>query len=418
MDFAASGIKPEDAQLLGVRLFEVREVARIFNLPPHKLGDLADATFSNVEQQNLDYLVDGIVPRLVVWEQELDYKLGLEEQGLFAEHLVDGILRSDFETRTEGYTKMVRSGLMSRNDVRMKENMNPIDGGDRFFVSADMVALDDDGTPVPPPQLGRAIRSIRKLDGPFSRQTETEWRNTSLNDRWRIQETFRSLIEEALARVVTRERNAISRQMKQMPEMGTMGFSEWLQEFYEEHREFYRSVIGPILLALLAEISTVARREVGLSAEEVTEPLTEFEEEFVGSSAARYSNTQRNQLQKLTREAGSVEEATELIEQRLTEWTESVAPKVSLQESTRATSAVSKMIYAVGGISILRWVANSNACPLCRRMHGRTVEISGRFLERGEVVDPEEEGTEPLVTKQIIDYPPLHRGCVCGVSPG
>jgi len=412
MDYQSSGVPPEDAQLLAVRLFQVSEVARLYNLPPHKLGDLENATYSNIEEQSLAFAQDHVVPWLVVWEQELQRKLfgGTE---YFAEHVTHGLLRGDFATRSEGYVKMILNGIMTRNEVRNLENLNPAEGGDQYIVPQNVALLDDDGVPVPvsgpsmPPPIAGEVRSM-----------DVEFRaNRSLEDRWRIQETFRQLIEDALHRVVARERNAIKRQLKKMPEQGRPGFTEWVVEFYADHREFVSRALTPVLLALLREVSAVAIAEAGAEAGEIEQRLGEFTDGYTEAATTRYVKTQENQLVALVREAESEEEAAALVEERLTGWQDTTASKTALKEATQATSAISRAVYALAGVTVIQWVANRGACPICTKMHGRTVEVSGAFLRKGETVDPEDEQTAPLQTKQIIQHPPLHRGCKCGVSP-
>lgn len=130
------GIPPNDAQFLETRVFQIREIARWFKVPPHKLGDLADATFSNVEQQNIDYYTSCLRPWLTLWEQELKRKLiASSEQNLqFIEHETKGLLRADAQGRAALYTAQFGIGAITPNEVRALENMDPIPGGDQAFV--------------------------------------------------------------------------------------------------------------------------------------------------------------------------------------------------------------------------------------------------------------------------------------------
>ena len=133
----------EDAQYIEGRKFTRSEIASIFRVPPHKIGDLEKATFSNIEHQALEYVVDTLLPWLRRWEQRLDYTLltAAEREVYFVEHLVDGLLRGDFKTRMEGYTLGRNGGWLSANDIRERENMNPIEGGDNYLTPLNMTAL-------------------------------------------------------------------------------------------------------------------------------------------------------------------------------------------------------------------------------------------------------------------------------------
>ncbi len=135
---------PHDAQMNDLRVHQVREVARWFKLPPHKLADLADATFSNVEQQNIDYYTSCLRPWLELWEQELGRKLinPMERNIQFVEHVADGLLRADAAGRGEMYSKRFNVASITPNEIRNAENADPLEGGDRAFVPLAMIPLD------------------------------------------------------------------------------------------------------------------------------------------------------------------------------------------------------------------------------------------------------------------------------------
>lgn len=128
-----AGIPPEDAQFLETRKFQVTEIARWFGLPPHKLGDLDRATFSNIEQQSLEFLSDCLTPWLKRWEQELTRKLIADvDRGRYViEHVTEGLLRGDAQGRAAFYQTMSSIGAMTINEIRQRENLPPIEGGDR-----------------------------------------------------------------------------------------------------------------------------------------------------------------------------------------------------------------------------------------------------------------------------------------------
>lgn len=138
------GMPADDAQFLETRMFQVVEVARWFNIPPHKLKDLERATFSNIEEQGLDYLTDTIRPELVNIAQEVNTKLiaPAERRIQYAEHLVDALLRGRAIDRATVYDMGLKNGTLSLNEARARENMNAIPGGDKHFVPLNMVPLD------------------------------------------------------------------------------------------------------------------------------------------------------------------------------------------------------------------------------------------------------------------------------------
>ncbi|WP_227779720.1 phage portal protein [Paenibacillus sp. P13VS] len=144
MTFSKNTIPPNDAQFLETRKFQILEIARVFRVPPHMMADLERASFSNIEQQSIDFVIHTIRPWLIRWEQTINWKLfSLNEQKrFFAEHLVEGLLRGDSTARAAFYKEMFMIGVYSQNDIREKENDNPIEGGDRYFVPLNMLPLD------------------------------------------------------------------------------------------------------------------------------------------------------------------------------------------------------------------------------------------------------------------------------------
>ncbi|KKK93156.1 hypothetical protein LCGC14_2695700, partial [marine sediment metagenome] len=131
MSYEAFGIPPNDSQFLESRVFQVTEVARWFNLPPHKIKDLTRSTFSNIESSQIEFVTDSVRPWLVRWEQVIGWKLLsiIERRNIFAEYIIEGLLRGDIKTRFEAYAIARANGFMNADQVRAKENMNPTEDG-------------------------------------------------------------------------------------------------------------------------------------------------------------------------------------------------------------------------------------------------------------------------------------------------
>ena len=144
MTYKPGSMPLRDAQFMEIRQFQVTEVARIFCIPPHKLGDLTHATFSNIEEQNISYVIDTLRRWLVRWEQECNRKLiaPLEKSQQFTEHLVDGLLRGNIQSRYSAYAQGLNNAILSPNDIRKIENMDPYEGGDTYLVQGAMVPID------------------------------------------------------------------------------------------------------------------------------------------------------------------------------------------------------------------------------------------------------------------------------------
>ena len=130
----------DDAQFLETRKFQRTEICSIFRVPPHMIGDLERATFSNIEHQSLEFVMHTLRPWLVRIEQSISRDLiSADERGMiFAEFDVRGLLRGDIKSRYDAYNLAIRTGWMSRNEVRKLENLNPVDGLDEYIISSDM----------------------------------------------------------------------------------------------------------------------------------------------------------------------------------------------------------------------------------------------------------------------------------------
>lgn len=138
----------KDSEFLASRKYQRSEIAAIFGVPPHKIGDLENASFSNIEQQSRDFINHTIMPWNIRWEQALNDSLLTKQErkeGYFIRFNVDGLLRGDSESRSKLYTSLFGTGAMSPNDIRESENMNPIDGGDITYVPVNFQAINEVG---------------------------------------------------------------------------------------------------------------------------------------------------------------------------------------------------------------------------------------------------------------------------------
>lgn len=131
MSWQQVGIPPQNAQFLETRKFQITEIARLFRVPPHMLADLERATFSNIEHQAIEFVTHTIRPWLVRIEQSIMRALIAEDEQdtVFAEHLIDGLLRGDIASRYAAYSTGRQGGWLSVDEIREKENMNPLPDG-------------------------------------------------------------------------------------------------------------------------------------------------------------------------------------------------------------------------------------------------------------------------------------------------
>lgn len=172
-------ISPEDAQYLETKKHSRSEIAGIFRVPPHKIADLERSTFSNIEEQDIDYAKSTIRPMARRWEAQIWTSLLMpsEQTTYLAEFLLDDLLRGKTLERFEAYQK---AWWMTGNEIRERENLNPIDGLDEPLLPVNMALgadnLPDLNAPKAAPAIApvRHIRAVRQLGNGEYEITEVE----------------------------------------------------------------------------------------------------------------------------------------------------------------------------------------------------------------------------------------------------
>jgi len=238
LTFKAIGIPPEDAQFLETRRFQIDEIARIFRIPPHLLGSLERATFSNISEQNVEWS-RSIIPWAKRWEQESTRKL-LGRATLFTKMNLDTLLRGDIKTRYEAYRVGRQWGWLSANDILRMEDMNPIGkDGDQYLVPMNMTTpelIEEPPEPPPapvPPQLPGG-QELPEGGEPQDDDTPAQ----------RMLPVFR----ENLGRCVKREVSRITEAFNRYDVPGD--FVDWLTKFYTEHSVYVGAALDAPLLAM------------------------------------------------------------------------------------------------------------------------------------------------------------------------
>lgn len=212
------GVPPEEAQFLETRRFQALDIARMYRVPPHKIGLLENATFSNIEHQAIEFVVDTIRPWLVRHEQAMrrDLLVGQEEHDtLLIEYLVDGLLRGDTLSRYQAYAIGRQWGWMSANDILEMENRDPIKGGDTYLTPLNMVSASE-------PAKGK---------------------------RWSEMLGLRQVYEDATRRLVRREAADLRRGIdKYLRKQGLNEFEAWADEFYRSLTPVVCEILAPAAL--------------------------------------------------------------------------------------------------------------------------------------------------------------------------
>lgn len=422
------GIPPEDAQFLETRKFQVTEIARLFRVPPHMLADLERATFSNIEQQSLDFVIHSLRPWLVRWEQAISRDLlspAERGQGYFAEHLIDALLRGDIVARYQSYAQGRQNGWLSANDIREMENMNPVAGGDVYLVPLNMVPAEEAAAgiggvgemPADSAGIGEAAArvALRQAQG-AGRAQEVEQRARGLAvARSRLARSYGRIFEDVALRVIRREVADVGRAArKYLGQRSAVEFREWLMTFYREHRGFWTRQIVPSLLAYAEQVGIAVGDELGQEPR-TAEEIRNFIEAYAAALGERQAILSEEALRaRLEQALADGEDPEAAIGDELRRMEESRPASVARWESVQAGNAFARTMYAAAGVLALRWVTTGDSCPYCKNLNGRTVGIREFFLQAEEDYQPEG-ADRPLKRGSKVGHPPLHDGCDCQV---
>lgn len=144
MKYQQMSSTPEESQFLQTRQHQVEEIARWYRIPLHKIQHLLRSTFNNIEHQDIEFYRDTMMPHIVNWEQRLNETI-IDRGSYFVEFLTQAVLRGDMKTRTEFYKALFNMGMLSPNEGRILENMNPYEGGDGYYMQINMGRIDSEG---------------------------------------------------------------------------------------------------------------------------------------------------------------------------------------------------------------------------------------------------------------------------------
>lgn len=240
---------PEQSQLLESRRFTVEEVSRWLNIPPHHLSDLTRATFSNIEQQGINFVVNCLTPMLVSYEQEYDRKL-LQPPTLYSKHNVMGLMRGDSAAQGAHFKDMFGIGVYSINDICEILDVNPIGPmGDLRFIPVNMMPLEKaqwqaenpEALPPKPPGGPPAGDAPPNADGSGAKDKPKP------DPKPMYSQPMRAMLTATFARLMVKEVNAINRAAGK-PD----SFLSWMDEFYPKHAEVLAEAIAPAASGLPA----------------------------------------------------------------------------------------------------------------------------------------------------------------------
>lgn len=208
MKWKPVSISNEDAQFIETRQYNVRDIARIFRIPPHLVGDLEKASFSNIEQQSLEFVMYSMYPWFVRWEQAIRRDLISDKQKYFAAFSFDALLRGDAAARGAIYTSGINSGWLMRNEARKLENLNPKPGLDEPLQPLNTA-------PVTGNSRGNAAKDVLSI-----------------------------MVKDCAARVVSCERRELGKIFQ--GQSATAAVMNEVEQFYSRNDTYFKKTFAPV----------------------------------------------------------------------------------------------------------------------------------------------------------------------------
>ena len=300
MKWTPTAIPPKDAQWIEGEAFGVVTICRWFRVPPHKVGHLDRATFSNIEHQALEYVTDTLQPWSTRWELELEAKLLEDDPGRYVKFAFQALLRGDFPTRTAGYRTLISTGAMTPNEARSLEDLRPSKqkGADSLWLQGAMAPLDrlaeapaprpSSGPGGAPPEEGGQAAEPKppeppaKPAAPADGEESARLARAELAGQWEAQRTAVSvMLRDGVERARRREASAFERASKR-----TAGdphaFEEWLGPFVLRSREVLVEILEPAVTAF-EQLALATGREQRAP---VAGALAAFSQEWKATSEA------------------------------------------------------------------------------------------------------------------------------------
>lgn len=415
------GISPDDSQFLQTRQFQVQDIARWFNIPPHFLKDLSRATYSNIEEQGLEFVKYTLSPWLTRLEQWYNAQLLTDNErrlGYYFKHSIEGLLRGDSESRAKFYQSLFNMGSLTPNEIRELEDMDRLDAenADKSYIQLNLVPLDDidkepepipaepepDQVPVKPDEENDKRSFWRKiLDRDATQVKMIEYRSVIGRDK--ISARYYSLILDAAERIILKEAKAIKKQVKNR----AGEFDKWFDEFYKHMPAYIRKQMQGTMASFQESIMEQAASEVNIDLVDIEKEIKSWIDGYMDVYIKRHIGRSIGQVSALK---------IDDINDRMDNWLEKRPEKIAVEESVRASNAATQFIFwSTGFVSVWR-IRGAQTCPYCQELNGRAVKSGEMIFGGGENFEPSGAKNGPMKINRGISHPPLHQGCDCYVS--
>jgi hypothetical protein len=362
----------------------------------------------------LSFVVHTIRPWLVRWEEALNQQLipEADREEIFAEHLIEGLLRGDTLSRYQAYAIGRQWGWFSADDVLDLENRNPLPNGqgESYMVPLNMIPASDLAD-------GGLARRPMVSDVAASRSLPAQELRDGRNRR-RLAKSFEPVVADAALRILKRETKEVMRLAKKhLSSRAVPAFLDAVDRFYLDRPAWIRQLMAGPLTVYSDAVEGDASREVGRDPG-TTDSLEAVRSSYLDGFLQRHIESSLGQVKDVVRT--STEDGADPIaalQTRFAEWDEKRPAKVAGRETIQMGAAIAKAVFVAAGFTRLVWRSAGGRCPYCTRLDGKTVEIHRFFVDEGDDVWPrEEEG--PMEIRRPVGHPPLHAGCDCMISPG
>lgn len=467
MKMRTLGISAKEAQLIEGMTFQVQEVSRLTGVPPSLLMDLSRATFTNSEQQMLQFVQLCLGQWTVNIEQRLKKSLlSMDERKRYViKFLLDALLRTDLKTQNDALRVALGQPWMSVNEVRDLKELPPVDGGDEVPRPLNMAnpggdpGLQPDAGAAPPPQIAPAqdgdadtraasACQCRYCAGPsityrnagragYVSETRYIEARASNATRIRLRNAFKKTLTREATRLVRAEIREIrkamdkaeivqandgnARAMVMRADADTL--ADLLSTWYREggFSDAFQRILAPVMREYAEAMADAAAAQQGVDGANIDPFLRSYLDAVVG----RISGNHLGQMEKILRDTDP-EDLHDVLAERLDEWEngredgtrQSQGQKIGGREAVQLGEAAASAAWKVVGVATLVWLANSTACPICEELDGQVVGIDDVFVEASDEIDPGDDEVPVLKTSSPVRNPPIHGGCECEIAPG
>jgi HK97 family phage portal protein len=439
------GVSQADAQFLESQKYTTAQIAALFRVPLHMINDLDRATFANIEQMSLEFVIYSLTPWLVAFEQAISRSMlqPSERSRYYAKHKLQALLRGDSASRSAFYASGLQYGWLSINDVRELEDLNPIGAGDTYFVPLNMMPIDQAIQQTAQPGAAGGQRSelvattaqlLAGVDHGSGCQCDSQQRAASQADgaaaagsddsedlrRGRVDmaRAMHPIFEDVAARMVRREVTDISRQAaKNLRSRGSDDFLQWLASYYGDFASSLRDAFRPALLSVARHASAAAAAELQRRPRGLTDQLRSFADEYLAQLADGWCASARTQLEIVLNDAATAgSDPVAAISDRLQRWQDTKISKVADRQSFESLNALLLASYGVYGITRFRWLASGSSCPYCRQLAGKSAGIEEHIISAGSALDGDGHESGSMQIRRNVRHGPLHGGCDCTVA--